>query len=78
MGRYNGTMRTIVQRLRRAVRKSKKTRYRLAKDAGLAQSALCRLMKRERGLSIEAAVSLADALGWELVLRRKRKRKVRR
>jgi transcriptional regulator with XRE-family HTH domain len=59
-------MAAILDTLRRAIREGDKSRYRLAQESGLAESALSRLMSGERGLSIEAAEKLAAAL--ELVI----------
>ena len=58
-----------LDRLRQAIRDSDKTRYRLAKKSGISESALSRLMSGERGLSIEAAEKLAEALELEIIIR---------
>ena len=52
---------------------SGKTRYRIAKDTGISQTQLSRLMTGERGLSIESAERLADYLGLEIIVRPKRR-----
>lgn len=57
--------------LRDAIRKSPETRYRIAKETGVTQGQLSRLMSGERGLSLETAQRLADHLGLELVIRSK-------
>jgi len=62
-------MAEILDRLRQAIRESGKTRYRLAEDSGIAESALSRLMSGERGLSIETADKLAETLGLEIIIR---------
>lgn len=59
----------ILDRLRQAIRESEKTRYRLAEESCIAESALSRLMSGERGLSIEAAEKLAETLGLEIIIR---------
>ena len=61
-----------------AIEASDKTRYRIAKDTGISQSQLSRLMSGERGLSIDALERLADYLGLEIAIRTKRPRRSRR
>jgi len=48
------------------------SRYRISKESGVAASQLSRLVNGERGLSIEAMERVAEVLGFEIVLRRKR------
>lgn len=62
-------MAEILNRLKQAIRESDKSRYRLAQETGIAESALSRLMSGERGLSIDAAEKLARALDLEIVIR---------
>lgn len=62
-------MAEILDRLRQAIREGGKTRYRLAQESGIDESALSRLMSGERGLSIEAAEKLAETLGLEIIIR---------
>lgn len=62
-------MAAILDRLRQAIREGGKTRYRLAQETGIAESALSRLMSGERGLSIDAAEKLARALELEIIIR---------
>jgi len=68
-------MANILDQIRQAIEESDKTRYRIAKDTGISESRLSLLMSGKRGLSIEALEALADYLGLEVALRRKRKRK---
>jgi len=49
------------------------TRYRISKETGIAESALSRFMAGERGLSMKALDVLADYLGLDVVMRRKRR-----
>jgi len=70
-------MSELLSELKRAMAESGKTRYRLAKESGVAESALCRLVSGERGLSVEAAEKLADAMGLRVVLQPKEKTKGR-
>jgi len=62
-------MEPILGQVRRAMERSGKTRYRLAREAGLAESQLSRLARGMRGLSVEGLERLAWALGFEVVLR---------
>lgn len=63
----------IVEGLRDAVARSEHSPAEIARRAGFDRSIVTRLIHRERGISIGVAERLADALGLELVLRRKRK-----
>ncbi len=65
----------IVQELKDAIVNSGVSRYALSRASGVPQSALSRFMNGERGLSLESAARLAEALGLEL--RPKRSRKVK-
>lgn len=60
-----------------AIEASDKTRYRIAKDTGISQAHLSRLMSGERGLSIDALERLADYLGLEITIRHRRRQKGR-
>lgn len=62
-------MAEILNRLRQAIRTTDKSRYRLAQETGIAESALSRLMSGERGLSIDAAERLAEALELQIIIR---------
>ncbi len=62
-------MAELLDRLRQAIRECGKTRYRLAQETRIAESALSRLMSGERGLSIDAAERLAEALGLQIIVR---------
>ena len=59
----------ILQQIRQAIEASDKTRYRLSKETGIAQSQLSRLMTGQEGLSYENLERLADALGLEIAIR---------
>ncbi len=58
-----------------AIEASDRTRYRIAKDTGISQPQLSRLMSGERGLSIDALETLADYLGLEITMRPKQRRR---
>ena len=70
---YDDDMARILDAICEAIEASDKTRYRIAKDTGISQTQLSRLMTGERGLSIEALERLADYLGLELIIRPKRR-----
>jgi transcriptional regulator with XRE-family HTH domain len=70
-------MAIIFDAIRRAIEQGDRSRYRIAKDTGISQSHLSRLMSGERGLGTEAAERLADYLGLEIIIRPKRRRKGR-
>ncbi len=65
----------IIEQLKAAINGSGKSRYALSCASGVPQSALSRFMSGERGLSLESAAKLADALGLELRPKRSRGRK---
>ena len=72
-------MSKILDEIREAIKASDKSRYRLSKDASIPQSQLSRLMTGEKGLSFEALERLVEALGLEIVIRkRKPKRRQKR
>jgi transcriptional regulator with XRE-family HTH domain len=68
-------MSKILDEIRKAIRASDKTRYRLSQETGIPQSQLSRLMTGEKGVSFERLECLAEALGLEIVVRPKRTRK---
>ena len=70
-----GFMSKILDEIRRAIKASDKTRYRLSKETSVPQSQLSRLMTGEKGLSFEALERLADALGLDIVIQQKKSRK---
>ena len=77
IGQVAGTMMgmaRILDAICDAIEASGKTRYRIAKDTGISQPQLSRLMTGECGLSIAALERLAEYLGLEIILRPKRRR----
>jgi transcriptional regulator with XRE-family HTH domain len=58
----------ILEQIRKAIEASDKTRYRLSKETGIAQSQLSRLMSGQEGLSYDRLERLADALGLEITI----------
>jgi len=67
----------ILDELKIAIESSSLSRYLIAQETGIPQSALSRLMSGERGLSVENVEILADYLGLEIIIRPKRRRKGR-
>jgi transcriptional regulator with XRE-family HTH domain len=59
----------VLDEIRKAMKASGKTRYRLWKETGIDQSHLSRLMHGEAGLSVENLEGLARALGLEIIIR---------
>lgn len=66
-------MGNLLDEIRASILKSGQSRYRIAKETGIGQPQLSRLMKGERGLSIEALERLAEYLGLEIVIRPRRR-----
>ena len=64
----------ILNTIKRAILASGKTRYRIAKESGVGQAQLSKLMNGKSGLSIETAEQLADALGLAITIRPKGRR----
>lgn len=64
----------VFDEIRAAILKSGKTRYRIAKDIGIGQPQLSRLMSGECGVSVEALERLADYLELEIIIRPKRQK----
>ena len=61
---------SMSERLKETIDNCGKTRYRIAQDTDIAESALSRFMSGERGLSMEALDRLLDYLGLEVVERK--------
>ncbi len=58
----------LSDQLRRAIKKSGVTRYRIWKLTGIPQSTLSEFMHSRSGLSIESLDAIADILGIDLVI----------
>ena len=65
----------LLKAIKAAIAASGETRYRIAKESGVTQGQLSRLVSGERGLTIESVDKLADALGYKIVLIPKRRNK---
>jgi len=68
-------MSRILDEIRKAIEASDKTRYRLAKETGIDQAQLSRLMSGAGAMSYDNLERLAEALGLEIIIRRQRKRR---
>ena len=62
-------MSAIYDAIRKAIGKSRKTRYRLWKETGISQAQLCEFLHGRRGMSIENLETLAQALGLKITVR---------
>ena len=62
-------MGNLLDEIRKAMKASGKTRYRLSKETGIDQSHLFKLWNGEAGLSVENLERLAEALGLEIIIR---------
>lgn len=72
---YDVHMGRILDAICEAIETSNKTRYRIAKETGISQAQLSRVMSGERGLSIDALERLADYLELEIIIRSRHRRK---
>lgn len=62
----------LLDDIRKAIKASGQSCYRIAKETGVATSQLSRFLNGERGLSVESLTVLCDYLGLEIVLRKKK------
>lgn len=60
--------RTFTESIKHAIADSGKTRYQIAQESGVEQSALSRFMSGERGLNTVSLDALADVLGLRIVV----------
>lgn len=67
-------MADVLTIIRRAVETSGRSRYQLAKESGVSQASLCRLVNGERGMTVDMLERLAPALGLEIIIRPKRRK----
>ena len=61
----------LTDQLRQAIDDSGLTRYRIAKETGISESALAQFYNGHRGLSMEALNALGDYLQLKITLGRK-------
>lgn len=62
-------MANVLDEIRKSMKASEKTRYRLWKETGIDQSHLFKLWNGEAGLSVDNLEKLAAALGLEIIVR---------
>jgi DNA-binding phage protein len=65
----------ITERIQEAIRSGGMSRYAISKATGIDQGLLCRFLKGQSSLSFETADKVLDALGLEVVIRPRPKRK---
>jgi len=65
----------ICDKLKQAIEKGTKSRYRLWQETGIKQSHLSRFMAGTRGLGIDNVEKLAKALDFELIIRKRTKKR---
>ncbi len=65
----------LSERLRRAILQCGMSRYALSKQTGISEATLSRFVVGRRGLMIDHADLLAEALGLELVAKGRRKKR---
>lgn len=65
----------LTDQLRQAIDDSGLTRYRIAKETGISESALAQFYNGHRGLSMNALNSLGEFLELKIVLGRKPQKK---
>lgn len=58
----------LVKDIARAVERSPKSRYRLARETGLHESTLCLLVQGKRKVRVATLERIADALDLQIVL----------
>lgn len=65
-------MKDIEKQLKQAIEKSKMSRYKIAKEAGLTESQLSYFVNGKRSLTLPAAAKLAKVLRLELTKKKAR------
>ena len=61
----------LTDQLRQAIDDSRLTRYEIAKQTGIDESALAKFYNGHRGLSMKALNAIGECLNLEIVMRRK-------
>ena len=62
-------MKTIYDNIRKAIKASEKSRYRLSRESGISQPQLCDFMKGTKGFSVESLERLLPCLDLMMVLK---------
>jgi transcriptional regulator with XRE-family HTH domain len=63
----------LIDAIRRAVENCDKTQYRIAKESGVSSGQLSRLVRGERGMTVDTIERLADYLGLRITIEPKAK-----
>lgn len=66
---------SISDQLRQVIDDSGLSRYQIAKETGIDESALCKFYNGQRGLSMEALDALGRVLELTIIMQRKRQSK---
>jgi transcriptional regulator with XRE-family HTH domain len=66
-----GSARLLTDQLRQAIDDSGLTRYQIAKETGVDESALAKFYNGHRGLSMEGLNALGKCLNLKIIMRRK-------
>jgi transcriptional regulator with XRE-family HTH domain len=67
-------MSKILAQVRKAIKESGVSRYAISKATGIDQGQLSKMIHGKCGLGLDGLEKLADALGWEIIFRPKRKK----
>ena len=67
-------MKPILDQIRNAIESSDVSRYRIAKDIGIDQGQMSRLMSGQTSLSLEALERLCEYLNLEIIIQPKPKK----
>ena len=68
-------MSAVPDAIRKAIAKSRKSRYRLWQETGISQAQLCEFVHGRRGMSIQNLEALAEALGLKIIVRPAKRKK---
>jgi len=68
---------SVLDQLRKRIKQGEVSRYRISQDTGIDQAALSRFVNGKTGLNVTTAEILADYLGLEIIVRKKRPQKGR-
>lgn len=68
-------MSAVHDAIRKAIAKSRKSRYRLWQETGISQAQLCEFVHGRRGMSIQNLEALAEALGLKIIVRPAKRKK---
>ena len=66
-------MGNLTDKIRKAIVDSGMSRYHISVETGIDAGALSRLVNGKRGIGIESAETIANFLGYEIVLQPKRR-----